>query len=120
MDSVVLQNQITKFNKEDINESPVEGVYVHGLFLEGTFTNFYVLSCCGCCWGRVSHSILDFQKSSLPYVSILIPFKPSQCRSKLGQTLKRLNINECRIASCELFERPLHDVTGVRAINFQK
>ena len=35
LDSVVLQNQITRFNKEDINESPAEGVYVHGLFLEG-------------------------------------------------------------------------------------
>lgn len=37
LDSVVLQNQITKLNKEDINESPAEGVYVHGLFLEGKF-----------------------------------------------------------------------------------
>lgn len=35
LDSVVLQNQITRHNKEDIAESPAEGVYVHGLFLEG-------------------------------------------------------------------------------------
>lgn len=35
LDSVVLQNQITRHNKEDISESPAEGVYVHGLFLEG-------------------------------------------------------------------------------------
>ncbi|XP_063990451.1 dynein axonemal heavy chain 5 [Diachasmimorpha longicaudata] len=35
LDSVVLQNLITRYNKEDIREQVQEGVYVHGLFLEG-------------------------------------------------------------------------------------
>lgn len=37
LDSVVLQNQITRYNREDITEYPTEGVYVHGLFLEGNY-----------------------------------------------------------------------------------
>ncbi|XP_045541937.1 dynein axonemal heavy chain 5 [Papilio machaon] len=35
LDSVVLQNHITKLNREDVHEGPSEGVYVYGLFLEG-------------------------------------------------------------------------------------
>lgn len=35
LDSVVLNNDVTKMMKEDVNNSPPEGVYVHGLYLDG-------------------------------------------------------------------------------------
>ena len=35
LDCVILQNLVTRFNREDISEQPPEGVYIYGLFLEG-------------------------------------------------------------------------------------
>ena len=31
LDSVICQNLVTRFAKEDIHDSPPEGVYIHGL-----------------------------------------------------------------------------------------
>ncbi|KAK7114139.1 dynein axonemal heavy chain 5-like isoform X2 [Littorina saxatilis] len=35
LDNVILQNDVTKYMKDDINQPPSEGVYVYGLYLEG-------------------------------------------------------------------------------------
>ena len=35
LDTVVLINDVTKMTKEEVTESPAEGVYVHGLLLDG-------------------------------------------------------------------------------------
>ena len=35
LDSVVLNNDITRYMKEDISSPPSEGVYVYGLYLDG-------------------------------------------------------------------------------------
>ena len=35
LDNVIMQNDVTKYNKDDISQPPGEGVYVYGLYLEG-------------------------------------------------------------------------------------
>ena len=35
LDSVVLYNEVTKINREEITGPPAEGVYIYGLFLDG-------------------------------------------------------------------------------------
>lgn len=35
LDSTVLASQVTRFNAEELHDPPSEGVYVHGLFIEG-------------------------------------------------------------------------------------
>ncbi|XP_076449856.1 dynein axonemal heavy chain 5-like isoform X2 [Babylonia areolata] len=35
LDNVILQNDVTKYMKDDISQPPAEGVYVYGLYLEG-------------------------------------------------------------------------------------
>jgi len=36
LDSVILENDVTKLMKEDITSSPNEGVYIYGLYLDGS------------------------------------------------------------------------------------
>ena len=35
LDSVILQSAITWLSKEEVTEPPAEGVFIHGMFLEG-------------------------------------------------------------------------------------
>ncbi|XP_048253391.1 dynein axonemal heavy chain 5-like isoform X2 [Haliotis rufescens] len=35
LDTVILHNDVTKYNRDDVTQPPTEGVYVYGLYLEG-------------------------------------------------------------------------------------
>jgi dynein heavy chain len=47
LDDVVMFTEVTKFEESDVREAPLEGIYVHGLFLEG------------CSWSKKEMSLVD-------------------------------------------------------------
>ena len=42
LDSVICQNLVTRFSKEDIHDSPPEGVYIHGLLSFTAILSFFL------------------------------------------------------------------------------
>src|SRR4051812_36735354 len=75
LENVVLQTVVTNKEKEQIKDPPAEGVYVYGLFLEGTFIHLhhdhsyncgtpirtvaYVVLSVGCAWDKANGRLLD-------------------------------------------------------------
>ena len=35
LDEVILHNEVTRHNREDLRQQPAEGIYVYGLFIDG-------------------------------------------------------------------------------------
>jgi dynein heavy chain len=35
LDEVILHNEVTRHNREDLRQEPSEGIYVYGLFIDG-------------------------------------------------------------------------------------
>ena len=47
LDDVVMFTEVTKFEESDVREPPAEGIYIHGLYLEG------------CTWSKKEMSLVD-------------------------------------------------------------
>jgi dynein heavy chain len=47
LDDVVMFTEVTKFDESDVREPPAEGIYIHGLYLEG------------CTWSKKEMSLVD-------------------------------------------------------------
>merc|ERR1712072_577926 len=47
LDDVVVFTQVTKLEPEDVKESPSEGIYIHGLFMDG------------CAWSKKENKLID-------------------------------------------------------------
>ncbi|KAK6628946.1 Dynein heavy chain 8, axonemal [Polyplax serrata] len=98
LDSVVLQNLVTKHNKEDLHESPPEGVYVYGLFLEGAALDRKT--------GKLIESRPKVLYEPMPVIYIYA------ISSTAGK--------ECRIYECPIYRKPQRtDQKYVGSIDFE-
>ena len=94
LDSVVLYNDVTKWMKEDITNAPVEGVYIHGLSIDGA------------AWDRRNARLIE------PSPKVLFSILPVVHMYAVQATNR-----DPRLYSCPVYKKPRRtDQTYVTAI----
>ena len=95
LDSVVLQNEVTRWNKDDVLEAPSEGVYVHGLYLDGAG------------WDKKSSRLLE------PVPKVLFTALPVVLISAGNASMA----NDPRLYQCPVYKKPRRtDLTYVTTL----
>jgi dynein heavy chain len=98
LDGVVLHNEVTRYLKDDITQPPTEGVYVHGLFLEGAG------------WDRRGCKLVE------PKPKVLFEGLPVI----LIDAVNNINVHEVRTYSCPIYKKPQRtDLTYIAPVELK-
>ena len=98
LDSVITQNLVTRFNKDEINKHPPEGVYIHGLFMEGANLDKRT--------GKIVESRTKILYESMPVIYIYA------INTAAGKDTK--------LYSCPIYRKPIRkDINYIGSIDFE-
>ncbi|XP_070823537.1 dynein axonemal heavy chain 5 isoform X3 [Chaetodon trifascialis] len=97
LDRMVLCNEVTRWMKDDITQSPAEGVYVYGLYLEGAG------------WDRRSCKLIDSKPKVLFEMMPVIRMYAENNGAK-----------DSRLYSCPVYKKPVRtDVNYIAAVDLK-
>nr|WAW84834.1 axonemal dynein heavy chain A [Halisarca dujardinii] len=97
LDSVILHNDVTKMMKDDVTASPQEGVYVHGLYLDGAG------------WDRKNSKLMEQQAKVL--------FCPLPVIHLYAVNTAEHSTDLSKLYSCPVYKKPRRtDLTYITAV----
>ena len=106
LDNVALANDVTKMMKEDVSSSPAEGVYVHGLFLDGA--GWDRRNC------RLTEPLPKVLFTALPVVHIFAVNSASQVKDSKD------NKDLLKFYECPVYKKPRRtDLTYIFCLNLK-
>ncbi|XP_076594398.1 dynein axonemal heavy chain 5 isoform X1 [Chaetodon auriga] len=97
LDRMVLCNEVTRWMKDDITQSPAEGVYVYGLYLEGAG------------WDRRSCKLIDSKPK------VLFEMMPV-----IRMYAENNGVKDSRLYSCPVYKKPVRtDMNYIAAVDLK-
>ncbi|XP_032892362.1 dynein heavy chain 5, axonemal-like [Amblyraja radiata] len=98
LDSVVLHSDVTRISKEDITQSPSEGVYVFGLYLEGAG------------WDRRNHRLTESKPKVLFEMLPIIHIS----------AINHHDSKDVRVYSCPVYKKPVRtDLNYIASVDLK-